>query len=477
MATKIQGGSSTAGLANVDATFNLQVNTPTVIEDAGHITLAAENDEGTITGNRYMLSPEVTGDYRLRVGVDNMMFNELFPGAAINTGLWTSPVTTMTLTVGGGFANLNAASSLAINAVARLTTYRSFPCLKSYTTYYEKEVNFSSLPVIGNVCEWGAFISTGIATPTDGCFFKLNAAGEFRCVTNNNGTETQSGTLDFSTLVGVNTTRSFLIYVMSNKALFWIDNILVASIDAPAGQGTVTSSQNIPLSFRNYNSTAVSTAQVMKVSMTNVTLADQSSTKTWSQIIAGAGGHCSQGQTGGTIGSTALYTNSLAAGAGVVPTNTTAALGSGLGGQFAILPTLLVGTDGIISSYQVPIGSSTAPAKSLYITRVTIDAGVTTILTGGPVLYAWSIAYGHTAVSLATAEAATTKAARRVPIGMQSFPVTSAVGTIGQKIDLDFSVPIVVQPGEFIQAVAKNLGVVTTLGVITTNISFGGFWE
>jgi hypothetical protein len=52
-----------------------------------------------------------------------------------------------------------------------------------------------------------------------------------------------------------------------------------------------------------------------------------------------------QGQTGQTLGSTALYTNSQAAGAGAAMTNTTAALGSGLGGQFAALPTLAISTD------------------------------------------------------------------------------------------------------------------------------------
>jgi hypothetical protein len=477
MATKIQSGNDTAGLANVDASFNLNVTTPALAESAGFVTLSADNDMGDVTGERYVLSPEVTGDYRLRVGVDNMMFNELFPGSALNTGLWTSPVTTMTLTVTGGFANLNAASSLAINAVARLQTYRHFPCYKSYTTYFEQEVNFTSLPVIGNVCEWGAFISTGTAAPTDGVFFRLNASGEFRAVVNNNGTETQSGTLNFSSLVGVNSTKAFLIYVMSGKAFFWIDNVLVATIEAPAGQGTVTSSQNLPMAFRNYNSTATSTAQVMKVSMVNVTQADQSSTKSWSQIITGAGGHLSQGQTGGVLGTTALYTNSLAAGAGVAPTNTTAALGTGLGGQFSIQPTLAAGTDGIISSYQVPLGTSTAPGKSLYITRITIDSAVTTVLVGGPVLYAWSLAYGHTAVSLATTETATTKAPRRMPLGIQSIAATAAVGVIGQTIDIDLAAPIVVQPGEFVQAVAKNLGTVTSAGVITAIISFGGFWE
>ena len=127
---------------------------------------------------------------------------------------------------------------------------------------------------------------------------------------------------------------------MSNKALFWIDNILVAQINAPAGQGSLTSSQNLPISFRNYNFAATSTAQVMKVAMVNVTQADQNTTKSWPQILAGAGGHASQGQTSGTLGTTALYSNNLAAGAGAVATNTTAALGSGLGGQFSVLPTL-----------------------------------------------------------------------------------------------------------------------------------------
>lgn len=477
MSTKIRTGSNTAGLANVDANFNLNVITPLSAETAGFVTLSSDNDMGTVTGERYVLSPETSGDYRFRVGIDNSIFNELFPGSALNTGLWQSPVTTMSLTVGGGFANLNAASSLAINAVARLQTYRHFPCYKSYTTYFEQEVNFTQTPVIGNVCEWGAFISTGTVAPTDGAFFRINAVGEFRAVINNNGVETQSGTLDFNTLIGVNTARAFLIYIMSNRALFWIDNVLVATVEAPVGQGTVTSSQNLPMSFRNYNSTATSIAQVMKVSMVNVTMSDQSTSKPWGHILAGGGGHVSQGQTGSVLGTTALYSNSLAAGAGVAPTNTTAALGSGLGGQFSILPTLAVGTDGIISSYQVPLGTSILPGKSLYITRINISAGVTTALVGGPVLYAWSLAYGHTAVSLATTETATSKAPRRMPLGMQTFPATSAVGTIASIIDLDLSAPIVVQPGEFIQAVAKNLGVVTSAGVITAIISFGGYWE
>ena len=479
MSTVIEGGSSTAGKANVNGDFELQVAITTVEENAGFMIMTAENDDGLVTGERYTLTPEVTGDFRLRVGTDQTIFNEPFPGAALNSALWTAPVTTATLTVAGGFANLNAAGSLAINAVARLTTYRSFPCYKSYTTYFEKEVAFTSLPVLGNVCEWGAFISTGTAAPTDGAFFRLNAVGEFRAVINNNGTETQSGTIDFATYVGVNTSRAFLIYIMSNKALFWIDNHLVATLPAPAGQGTITASQNLPLSFRNYNASATSSAQVMKVAMVNVTLADQNSNKPWCDVLAGAGGNSSQGQTGGTMGSTALYTNNLAPTAGVAMTNTTAALGVGLGGQFSALPTLAVNTDGIICSFQVPLGTAALPGKTLYIKGVNVDSVVTTVLAGNatPVVYAYSLAFGHTAVSLATTETATSKAPRRKVLGLNSFAAAAAAGTIGNEVKINVENPIVVYPGEFVQVVAKNIGAVTTTGVITFFIDIDGYFE
>ena len=118
----------------------------------------------------------------------------------------------------------------------------------------------------------------------------------------------------------------------------------------------------LPVSFRSYNSATVTgTASIMKIGAVNVSLSDMNQTKPWAHVMAGAGGMAHQGQTGQTLGSTALYTNSLAAGAGAVMTNTTAALGSGLGGQFSALPTLAVSTDGIVSSFQVPLGTSAAP--------------------------------------------------------------------------------------------------------------------
>lgn len=476
MSVKIAGNSNV--IAEVDVNNALKIQ-PTLIDtDAGFVTLVSENDDGTVTGSRYVLSPETTEDYRLRVGMDSLIFNEQFPGSALNSAIWTAPVTTATLTVAGGSANLNAGLSTASGAVARLTTYRSFPVYGTFPAVAEMLVQFAQTPVANNVCEWGFIIHTGTSSPTDGAFFRLNASSEFRCIVNFNGTETQSAALNFGTLVGTNTVRHFIVVLSEDAARFWIDDVLVATIPRPVGQATTTASGNLPLSFRLYNSGVTGSAQSMKVGLASVNLGDMEDGKQWPHMMAGMGGMAAQGQTGGTMGSTALYTNSLAPGAGAAATNTTAALGSGLGGQFSLLPTLAANTDGIISSYQVPAGTAALPGKSLYITGVRIQGIVTTVLAGGPVYGLWSLAFGHTAVSLATTESATGKAPRRVPLGIQTWAAAAAVGVQADRdISVSFQSPIVVQPGEFIQTVFKNVGTVTTTGVITFLIAFDGYWE
>jgi hypothetical protein len=478
-------------MANVDATFNSQVNlpygTPAGVDVGGGVDVAgfsamlSESDQGTVTGVRRVFAPEVTSDYRLRTGQDTTMFNEYFPGTVLNSSLWTAPVTTSTVTVTNGLLNLNAAASLASGAVARVSTYRSFPIYTSYSTAPSIQFQFSAVPVANMVHEWGFGISTGVAVPTEGIFLRINATGELRAVVVNNSTESQSAPLDFDALIGINTTRTLIIYGNTNEVVFWIDNICVATIPRQAAAGSVTQSQQLPITFRSYNNAVVAgTAQIMRIGAVNVSLADMNQSKAWSHVMAGGGGMSYQGQTGQTLGTTALYTNSLAAGAGAVMTNTTAALGSGLGGQFSALPTLAVSTDGIVSSYQVPLGTSAAPGKSLYITGCSIKGAVTTVLAGNatPVIYAYSLAFGHNAVSLATTTTATSKAPVRKVLGFESYAAAAALGTLGQGVDKDFDrAPIVVFPGEFIQIVAKNVGAVTTTGVITFMVDFEGYWE
>lgn len=485
---KIIGATSGVG-ADTDSSKNLQVVLPLTLPNgdlqgggqasAGFAAMLSEADSGSVTGARETREAEVTSDFRLRTGVDVTMFNEVFPGTVLNSSIWTAPVTTSVTTVSGNFLVLNSSSSLASGAVARVQTYRSFPCYVTYPLYATIQLAFSATPVVNCIHEWGVGIATGVAAPTDGAFFRINATAQLQAIVSVGGSETPVTITDFDTLIGINTTRQFLVTVGADHVDFWIDNIKVASVDAPAASALTTGSAMLPVLLRSYNTgTVTGTACLMKVGAVNVTLGEMNANKAWSHVMAGAGGMCYQGQTGQTLTSTALYTNSLAAGAGVAATNTTAALGSGLGGQFSLLPTLAASTDGVISSYQVPVGTASAPGKALYITGYTLEGLVTTVLVGGPVLGAFSIAYGHNNVSLATATSSTARAPIRVPVGYQVYAAAAPVGAVGARLQDDFDRgPIVVQPGEFIQIVMKNLGTVTTTGVITFLIKFDGYWE
>jgi hypothetical protein len=278
--------------------------------------------------------------------------------------------------------------------------------------------------------------------------------------------------------------------ISNNEVEFWVHSTggtpqLLGEINIPAGNGNPFSTGALPLTYSNRNSGAVTGPSIIKIASSVVIERDGNFNKPFSHQQAGMGKNLTvitDGTTVPTTGAkTSLWANNTAPTAAAI-TNTTAAF-SGLGGIVAVLPTLAVASDGILLSYQNVAGGVSQTPRNLYITGVALQGAVSVILTGGPVTYAYALAYGHSAVSLATAQTAsfataTTRAPIIVPLGaIDNFIVTAPVGTIGQRIISTFDTPLLVEPGMFIQVLARNLGVVTTLGAITFNIGFTGYWE
>jgi hypothetical protein len=184
-----------------------------------------------------------------------------------------------------------------------------------------------------------------------------------------------------------------------------------------------------------------------------------------------------QGLSGGTMGSLATYVNSTNPTA-AAPSNTalTANLPGGLGGQGAVTAAVAAATDGIWGSYQVPAGTTAVQGRRLVIRGVLIDlinngAAVATTAT----TIQFSLAFGHTAVSLATAEGAAAKAPRRVALGFATWPVGAAIGAAptGGRIFADFGdASIYVNPGEFVALVGKFL-----IGTATASQVINFVWQ
>jgi hypothetical protein len=319
----------------------------------------------------------------------------------------------------------------------------------------------------------------------------MSAAG-LQGVVNNNGTETQTAVFPLALGAGTyayvnNEVHQYLIQMTNVGVTFWIDNVLYGTINTPAGFGYPVKSATLPWSIRHaiVGGAAGSATQAI---VTDYRVLNRGSAFTDDFGTVSNRMHGSyQGLSGGTMGSLANYANNTNP-TPAVATNTTAALGTGLGGQFWETATIAVNTDGIICSYQVPAGSATVAGRRLKITGVTLTSYVQTAITGGPFISQYSLAFGHTNVSLATAESGsfatgTAKAPRRVPLAAFTQQVTAAqaASTIVSQpggAGVDFTrAPIYVNPGEFVAVVAKKVGTVATAGVIGHVIRFDYSWE
>lgn len=483
MSIIIKGGQS-SNLANVDSNNNLLVNLPLSAATAGYVSNVYEVDGGSLTGTKKMNVPFVTIERRLAVGMDTPLYDYTFNAVTQDTGNWRYVTATMTTTWGTTGMLLNSGSATVANNGTAVSTWKQFNLTGNGSVVVDMTLNVTDNPLANQVMEFGLFpFAAGNVAPTEGAYYRFTNAGLVGAI-NFNSSETTTAVLLPMSALTPNTTYVFTIRVHERLVSFWKDGVLLngGELTTPAAQGQPFATTSFPLTFQFRNSGTITGSPIMQAKILDASIEQKSLNlgKPYSHIQTGKGLMGSQGTNGNTMGSTALFTNSLAAGAGAAMTNTTAALGSGLGGQFSTQPTLAVSTDGIVSSFQVPAGSINVVPRTLYITGVKVQGAISTVLGGNatPVHYIYSLAYGHTAVSLATAEAVAAKAPRRIPLGFETpFSSASTVNTIGQGVSVTFNSPIVVNPGEFVAIAAKNIGSVTTSGVVTFLVTFDSYWE
>lgn len=476
-------GSTSGNVAEVDSNNQLKViqgqaSTPAAV---GAARFFSEIDPGTIVGTAVLRSPRVSPNKRLRVGVDTVLFSDIFNATVQNTYLWNYIFVTMTalLTDGAGYVRTNTQGTAATHGFI-LKTFQHFPVMANGPLRADFTFGLFTATLVANE-EW----RMGLASPTvagtapvDGIYFVLTTAGMKGAIIFN-GVETQ--TAAFKTLASYTLGSYFKgeILVSERGVEFWQDSILMAVLALPVGNGQPFQSASLPLFLQKICTGAVSNTNQIRVTDVSVHITELATNKSWESQLSTAGQHGSTGQNGHTMGSTANYANS-ANPAAAVPTNTTAALGTGLGGQFWETNTLAANSDGIIQSYQNPAPTINITGRNLLIYSVTYhcynQVAMATVAFNKQV----SLAYGHNTVTLATAESvsfttATAHAPRRVPLGV--IQPVAAVNTVYPQYIARFQAPLVVRPGEFIALVSKNVGTVPATGVCAWMITYDAVWE
>ena len=450
--------------SNLDANNNLKVALPANPLQGGSVATFFENDDGTKTGTRYLKSPEVSQDFRLRVGTDTVIFTDTFNATSQNSGLWKHAFTTMTMTQSGGFLNVNAAgTSTASGNFAYLQTWRHFPLFGTAPIAVELTGQFNNYPVANEVFLMGLGVATGAAEPVDGVWFEMTSAGLKGCVRYNSGTVNKIDLVTNLAQMPQNTNAKYVMVVGEREIEFWIDDVLYGELMMPAGQGQPFMTSSLPVFIQKHNTGVVGTSPNLQFRLgdVSVSLMDLTTNQLWPDQMSSLGLGL-QGTNGGTMGSPQIQWANTALPTAAAATNTTAALGAFLGGIFQMNAPATGATDLIISSYQNPVGGVSQTPRTIKITGIKVDcvnlgAAVATTNTTLAIAVAW----GATNVSLATTETAsfannTAKARRIQPVGVVSFGVGAPIGA-SAVTSIGFESPIIINPGEFVQVICKPL--------------------
>lgn len=479
MAIQLRGKSGY--LAEVNSSNELEVTLDTDADNAGYAALASETSTAADPAGRTVIPVEATRDSRLRVGIDQPIWQLTNEGVQGAFHMFYSDSSIMGNPGNGsvGYIDLNGTSSVLSNGYVIMTSWRTFPVFDSFPTYIEFRLRADNATAAGATIDFGWGTAAATAAPTDGAFFRFSTLGEFRCVVSNNGTETTSSALTAPT-GGVY--HNYVISLYNNRVDFWVDDTLYATIPVTSSLPQVTMASSAPAFARVYNGTSpAAAAKTVRVALIAASFGDQATNKPWSHVMAGGMNAAYNKPLTQITGQTTNYVNSAAPSAAGTWSNTSAAYTT-LGGQWVSPSTWPTAgeTDLIVFQY-----SNLAPAvgtftgRNLYITGVRIgETYVTGALTGGPGLFQWFISGMGSATSLATADSATAVSHRRIAIGTQALAATAAAGTLAGGLYLDLSGgPILAAPGQRITIGVKILGTSITVGTVRGTVALIGYFE
>jgi len=484
MSIVIKSGAS-ADLLTVDANGNTYATTPTLLSnlDAGFGTLVAESDAGSVTATRTTRALEIQEDFATRFGTDFMLFHASFNGTTLDPNKWYTSLSTMTQGPSGGFETLNAASDLTSGTYALLFSRQCFQYFGTQTMYVEFRAKITGPRALNASAEIGIGIAATTAIPTDGIFFRWGLGGTLNGVVNIAGVEYVGRPIIPPT---DGETHSFYIAVTWTEVEFWIDDVLQDRISVPGGEPQATRTMALPFYARVYNNGVPS--EVMKVNLASVAISIGGAIRgrTLDDASSSYGKMAQQGDaTWTTPNLQSNWTNSGSAAVATMSNNATPSggyTGTTLGALWAFNSLASAVTDLIVFNYLNPAGTAAVEGQTLYIS----DVNITTSTEGAafsastPTVINWFLGFGSTATDLGTADAATTRAPRRIPLGTQSWIISAARGTPGQPITVSFGTPIKVDPGTYLHIGCREiLGVAfaTTAVYFRGAISLNGYRE
>jgi hypothetical protein len=478
-------GSNTA---DVNASSELAVALSKVPGNAGYANLLGENHDGAAGLPALRRAIYVSPEKRLGIGQDSLLWDDTFHHSVFNLRKYFNIASATALSVGGGFLTFNATALTTANSGQICRTHRTFPVLGNFPVTMDFWFSLALVPQAQNIIEIGLGIpGAAVATsPSDGIYMLIDTAGALQLVSNYNGTLTTSGAITLPAAVAWTAGRVYHaeIVVHGDRVELYFDGIYIGQVlrSSAASVGGMSQNQSGFLFARWFNAAATVGAQKLNIARWAVTLGDGSFSRSWPATRAGLGDHLATSPDGVAVAQLDTIVNSTAP---VSATLSNTAAGYALpGGNFQFAAVAGAETDYALFAYQVPTASVSQPGRNMVITGIEIDSfNMGAAVATTPTLLTWYLGIGATAVSLATADAATTtttRAPHKKFLGSQSFPIGALIGARADRsVSVDFSQgPLVVEPGTFLHIIVRMpVGTATVSQVIRGGVAVKGYFE
>lgn len=423
-------------IIGLDGTKNLEPDAEGRMPVVGRLVIT-DVDDNPLT---------VTESGALRVSQDQLQFFEVVDGNALNTNVWLTSVSGMTVVQQNGFIELNSAAALTANAYAILQSIKWFQLLGPMPSRPIIRMKYLSGPQANGVTELGFGLVTTNSSPTDGVFLRANQSGEWRAVLSNAGNET-SALIDPTKMPAPGNDILLLIDIVEDLARFYIADDLVAEVPVPAGLSYPTNAGKLPIFARVFNGASPPGLAVkLSIGQFLVVGQDVNGGESYDDLLLslGKGGYQLRAGTFGP--NTNLVNNTAPTTIAAASLSNTAAAYSKLDGEFslaAFAPS--AGNDWIVFAYQVPVG------ERLKIRGVSIETAVTGLAVVTATLLEWWMGVNASALSLATADSPPTSWSPRPRfLGMQNFAASAPIGTVATRITQRFEYAPIVDSGRWV---------------------------
>lgn len=487
MATKIQGGNNMAGLANVDANFNLtstskdangnslsKTQRAQILASQEAVLMAGRNDDNAINMRVDRNGNIITGNFIPEIF-------ENFEGATLNVQKWTQAVTafvTNQATLTG--LQHNSTAITTVSAVSVILSQRLFTKNKRVPLHFKLRKRHSM--VSGAISDFGFGVptTTTLVVP-NGCCLRMTNSSILQGVITYNNVEIAIANIVSRVASNGNTIGGALnmsnAYYTSNYFVYDIiaddDTVIFTIQDTSTGEliGTLNlpvpnayqkmwGATALPIYDRLYNNTAPSTAPINITTDLVVNSTDMNINMDASQIAGNLGLTASRSPfTGAQLEN---HTNSTAPVSATL-SNTTAGYAT-LGGKFQFATVAGAVTDFALFGFQIPAG-----AKFLCegVTVNTYNTGATVATTASAL--EWAMGFNSSAISLATANII------RKQVGVQAFQIGAVAGQDAKVLDINFVTPEVTESGRFVQVILNlPIGTATASQIIRGQVTIKG---